>query len=83
MRSKIEKYIRKWERQGYPLGIPDEADARLEAMNKVPSYRQIVRAIMRNDVALTSIGYSKEKCDSYIQLKRIEIEQRKIKKAGR
>ncbi len=79
MRAKIEKYLKKWERQGYPEGIPDEADAKLEAMKKVPSYRMICKAILKNDLALTSLGFNKGKCESYNLLKRIEIAARKPK----
>jgi len=35
-------------------------------------------AILKNDVALVSLGFSKEQCNSYIALKKIEIARRKI-----
>lgn len=76
MREKILNYIKKWESQGYPDGIPDEADLKLEALNKVPSYRMICKAILKNDLALTSLGYSRPKTESYNILKRIELSQR-------
>ena len=76
MRRKIEAYISKWRSQGYPNDIPDEADARLESMIKAPSYRAICRAIMQNDIALVSLGYSREKTEAYMGLKRIEIASR-------
>lgn len=79
MRSKIEHYISKWESQGYPSGIPDEAPNRLEALNKAPSYRHICKAILKNDIALTSLGYSRPNCEAYGTIKRIEIEGRKNK----
>lgn len=79
MRAKILKYIAKWKGRGYPDDIPDEADLKLEAMKKVPSYRMICKAILKNDVALTSLGYSKPQCDSYGVLKRIELAERKAK----
>lgn len=71
------KYIKKWESQGYSEGIPDEADLKLEGLGKVPSYRMICRAILKNDVMLTTLGFSKQKCDSYSVLKKIEIDARK------
>ncbi len=77
MREKIESYIRKWERQGYPDGLPDEAPPRLEASGKVPSYRKICMAIMRNDVCLVSLGFNRPKTAAYMALKKIEIEARK------
>ena len=79
MKTKILKYIEKWERRGYEDGIPDEADPKLEGLGKVPSYRMICKAILKNDVALTSLGYTRPKCDSYNILKRIELAERKAK----
>lgn len=78
LRSKIERYIETWEGRGYPDGIPDEAPAPLEARNRVPSYRLICRAIMSNDVALATLGYQREKCRAYMELKRIELRARGV-----
>jgi predicted phosphoadenosine phosphosulfate sulfurtransferase len=83
MKAKIKKYIAQWEKNCYFDGIPDEADRRLEKLNKVPSYRKICIAIMKNDYALESLGYSKVKCASYHHFKRIElIERGVIKKSN-
>jgi predicted phosphoadenosine phosphosulfate sulfurtransferase len=79
MLDKILKYIKKWEARGYAEGIPDEADAKLEGLGKVPSYRMICKAILKNDIALTSLGYNRPKTDSYNILKRIELAERKAK----
>lgn len=76
MRNKILNYVKKWEGQGYPNGIPDEADLKLEALNKVPSYRMICKAILKNDLSLTSLGFTRHKTESYNILKRIELAQR-------
>lgn len=73
MKQKIEKYINTWEKKCYFDGIPDEAPSRLEYLNKVPSYRKICIAILRNDVCLESLGYSKNKSSVYSDLKRIEL----------
>lgn len=78
-RAKIESYIKKWEARGYPGGIPDEAPLELEALGKVPSYRQICLAILKNDVACETLGYAREKCEAYMELKRIEIMGRRKK----
>lgn len=79
MKNKILKYVEKWENRGYADGIPDEADPKLEGLGKVPSYRLICKAILKNDIALTSLGYSRPNCDSYGVLKRIELAERKVK----
>lgn len=76
MRNKIEQYIKRWELQGYPDGIPDEAPTVLEMRGIAPSYRMICRAIMKNDVALTSLGFSREPCEAYMYLKRLELNER-------
>jgi predicted phosphoadenosine phosphosulfate sulfurtransferase len=76
MKDKIIHYNQKWEKKGYKQGIPDEAPAVLEAMCKVPSYRMICKAILRNDFALTSLGLSKPKSQAYNLLKRIELDER-------
>lgn len=78
MRAKINRYIQTWMQRGYPDGIPDEVDTVLENMNKVPSFRLICRAIMKNDVALLTLGYTREPCDAYTLLKREELRQRGV-----
>lgn len=76
MRQKISSYISSWESRGYPQGIPDEADTRLETLCKAPSYRAICRAILRNDAALVSLGFQRDKTPEYMAIKRLEIEAR-------
>lgn len=73
MTGKIRAYVRKWEGRGYLEGIPDEAPILLEKANRVPSYRAICMAIMRNDVALQSLGYQREPCSTYMAIKRAEL----------
>ena len=76
MLQKIKEYISKWTRQGYNQGLPDEAPLKLEALNKVPSYRKICMAILKNDLHLVSLGYSRPNCEEYGVLKRIELSER-------
>ncbi len=77
MKRRIRQYVQTWEHRGYLSGIPDEAPAELEAMNKAPSYRAVCLAILKNDMALSSLGFSRPKCAAYMELKRIEIAGRK------
>lgn len=79
MRAKIFSYVEKWESQGYETGLPDSAPPRLEAINKVPSYRKICKAILSNDLHLVSLGYSRPESVAYGAIKRAEIEQREKK----
>ena len=77
MKIKIRNYISNFEKRGYENGLPDEAPLRLEQLNKVPSYKAIVRAILKNDTSLKTLGFTTKKCNQYHELKRIEIAVRK------
>ena len=81
MRQKIGCYVSKWERQGYADGLPESAPVPLEDLSKVPSWRLICKAIMKNDYALETLGYSREKCPAYMMLKKIELRKRNEQKA--
>ena len=63
----IQNYVFNWEKNCYQEGIPDEAPIRLEALNKVPSYRQLVRCILKNDLNLKSIGLTPKKPNSALR----------------
>jgi predicted phosphoadenosine phosphosulfate sulfurtransferase len=83
MRAKIEKYIREWETKCYYNGIPDEVELRLEQLNKVPNYKQICMAILKNDFQLEILGFTKKHSLIYSEFKRIELENKgKIKKTN-
>ena len=76
MRRIIYQYVIDWERKGYSDGIPDEGNPRLEQLHKIPSYRKIAVAILRNDRGLQSLGIAPKKSVYYHALKKIEIEGR-------
>lgn len=76
-KEQIKNYIDSWEAKGYFTGIPDEAPIELEKTGLVPSYRKICIALMKNENNLESLGFSRKKCDSYKEIKRLEIENRK------
>ena len=78
MKARIGGYVKTWEGRGYQDGIPDEAPSVLESLNKVPSYRTICLAIMKNDTALLTLGFSREPCQAYTALKRIELKARGV-----
>lgn len=72
----IQNYISKWENRCYLDGIPDEVPLRLEQLNKAPSYKAIVKAILKNDLNLKSLGNNIKKPNAYHELKRIELDNR-------
>ena len=73
MKKKIESYIDQWENRCYSNGLPDFVNQRLEQLNKVPSYKQICKAIMKNDNSLEELGFSRTKSKYYSILKREEL----------
>lgn len=64
-KSKLAVYIRWWQQRGYENGIPQEADYRLEQDGKVPSWRKIVKALLRNDYWCKTLGFSPTKQSAY------------------
>lgn len=80
MKTKIINYIKGWEKRGYPDGIPDECHPDIERHKLAPSYRRICIAIMKNDVQLQSLGFTRQKCFYYTLLKKEEIAQRQLQK---
>lgn len=75
MRKKIKNYIKTWEQRCYSEGIPDEGPE--EIFDKVPSYKRIAIAILKNDFPLKTLGYNSPKSEAYMLLKRIEYENRR------
>ena len=78
MKTKIHQYIIKWVKKGYFNGIPDNAPLRLEHLNKVPSYRKICIAILKNDIQLKSLGIERDKCLLYDMIKKQELKERGV-----
>jgi predicted phosphoadenosine phosphosulfate sulfurtransferase len=64
-KNKIAKYIQWYKERGYPDGIPDQADYRLEQLGKVPAWRQIAKTLLRNDYWCRNLGFSITKSSNY------------------
>lgn len=63
--NKIAIFLR-WHRvRGYPEGIPDEAPYELEIAKKVPSWRRIVKTLLKNDWWCKGLGFSQQKSAAY------------------
>ena len=65
-----------WKRRGYPNDIPDEVPLRLMQLSLAPSYKAICIAILKNDHAMKSLGFTPPDSQYYTALKRIEIQGR-------
>ena len=57
--QKVKEYTETWERRCYFDGIPDEAPKKLHDAGKVPSWKAIAIAILKNDLNLHCLGFSK------------------------
>ncbi len=69
--NKINVFVKWWMERGYPDGIPDEAEYKLEADKKVPSWRRVVKSILRNDYWCKGLSFTQhrsEAYDKYLQL---------------
>lgn len=64
-KNKIYKFVKWWETRGYPDGIPDEADYRLEQKKDVPSWRRVCKALLRNDYWCKGLSFTQQKSDAY------------------
>ena len=74
LQARIIEYTEQWEKRCYKEGIPD--DAPMELGDKVPSYKRICMAILKNDFQLVGLGYAPKVTKYYSILKRIEIDAR-------
>lgn len=63
--NKITLFVKWWMERGYESGIPDEADYRLEADRKVPSWRRVCKSLLRNDYWAKGMGFSQHKSAAY------------------
>jgi predicted phosphoadenosine phosphosulfate sulfurtransferase len=64
-KNKLAVYINWWSKRGYEEGIPDKADKKIEALGKVPSWRKVVKTILKNDYWCKGLGFSPTKSSAY------------------
>ena len=55
-----------WENRCYFDGIPDEITPKLAASGRVPSYKAIALAILRNDWKAIGFGYKENEQTRYL-----------------
>lgn len=60
-KHRIKEFVNKWKLQGYPNGIPDEADYFMEKKRDVPSWRRVCKCILANDFSCKGLGFSPPK----------------------
>lgn len=63
--NKVAVFQKWWIERGYHDGIPDEADAKLEAGRKVPSWRRVCKSLLRNDYWCKGLSFTQHKSEAY------------------
>ena len=63
--NKVSVFVKWWIDRGYPDGIPDEADYKLEAEKKVPSWRRVCKSLLRNDYWCKGLSFTQHRSDAY------------------
>ena len=64
--NKITIFVKWWmDKGGFSNGIPDFADAKLEADKKVGSWRRICKSLLRNDYWCKGLSFTQNKSDAY------------------
>lgn len=74
--DKIAVFLHWWQVHGYPDGIPDEADIHLEAAKKVPSWKRICKALLRNDYWCKGLSFTQTKSEAYEKYKKVMKQRR-------
>lgn len=64
-KNKVAVYVKWYRERGYPDGIPDEGDYRLEQLGKIPAWRQIAKTLLRNDWYCKTLGFGITKSSAY------------------
>lgn len=64
-KNKISVYLKWYRDRGYPEGIPDAGDYKLEQLGKIPAWRQIAKCLLRNDWYCKTLGFGVTKSSAY------------------
>lgn len=70
-KQKIDTFLAWWAKHGVEA-IPQEADAKLEAQRKAPSWRRICKCLLKNDYWCKSLSFSQTKKEMERQLALVE-----------
>ncbi|MDR0801905.1 DUF3440 domain-containing protein [Fluviicola sp.] len=66
--KKINKFMEYWKKNGFPDGIPETSDVKLEAQRKAPSWRRICKVLLKNDYWCKGLSFSQTKGEMERQL---------------
>lgn len=60
-KDKVAVFLKWYRDRGFPDGIPDEVDYDLERNHEAPSWRRIVKMLLKNDYWAKGLGFSLQK----------------------
>lgn len=63
--NKIAVFRKWWMDRGYPEGIPDEADYKMEAEKLCPSWRRVCKTLLRNDYWCKGLSFTQHRSSAY------------------
>lgn len=63
--NKIAVFLKWYADRGFPNGIPDASDPKLEADKKAPSWRRVCKALLRNDYWFKGLSFTQQKTAAY------------------
>ncbi len=63
--NKILLFCKWWMERGYQKGIPDEAEPRLEAERRIPSWRRVCKSLLRNDYWCKGLSFTQHRSEAY------------------
>lgn len=69
--NKIAVFLKWWTDRGFPHGIPDEADPKLEAARKVPSWRRVCRVLLRHDFWCKGLSFTQHVSTAYDRYRQV------------
>jgi predicted phosphoadenosine phosphosulfate sulfurtransferase len=72
--TKIDIFLHWWSNKGIP--VADEADSKLEAARKAPSWRRICKVILKNDRICKGLSFSQQSSTAFDKYKRAMRERR-------
>jgi len=73
--NKIAKYLQWYKERGYPNGIED--DAHNDIFDKVPSWKRVVKCLLKNDYWCRTLGFSITKSSNYENYMKLMRKKRK------
>jgi predicted phosphoadenosine phosphosulfate sulfurtransferase len=76
-KNKLAVYMKWWSVRGYPDGIPDEVDLKIENQGKAPSWRRVCKTLLRNDYWCKYLGFSPTKTSAYQRYTELMAKRRK------